>query len=416
MKATYLVSAFTLALALAGCGGSSTTDGGTASQTQLLGRPVKLVNFPSYNTNPLPADMTGMSNNALQTAALIKGGFNIGNSLEATGGETNWGNPVINLQFIQLIKASGFTAVRLPVAWNQYADQSTGKISDAWLSHVKSIVQMCVDNGLYVIVNAHWDGGWLDSNITTQAQPAVNAKQKAFWEQIATTMRDFDGHLMFAGTNEPPAGDATAMSVLLSYEQTFINAVRSTGGKNAYRVLVFQGPYADIDKTNTLMTTLPTDSVPGRLMAEVHFYIPYNFTLMTADASWGNQFYYWGTGYHSTTDVAHNATWGEEAELEGFLNKTKTQFIDKGIPVVIGEYGAYRRSGTLTGANLQLHLDSHAYFLNYVAKSTRAKGMLPFYWDEGFLGNNSFGILNRQTNTVFDQQSLTAIINGANGQ
>ena len=41
--------------------------------------------YPSYNTNPIPADATGMSSSAVQLAAKIKLGWNLGNSLEAIG-------------------------------------------------------------------------------------------------------------------------------------------------------------------------------------------------------------------------------------------------------------------------------------------------------------------------------------------
>jgi hypothetical protein len=92
----------------------------------------------------------------------------------------------------------------------------------------------------------------------------------------------------------------------------------------------------------------------------------------------------------------------------------KTKFVDKGIPVVIGEFGAVRRSA-LTGANLQLHLDSRAYFLNYAARQAVASGMMPFYWDNGVMSNNGFALFNRQANTVFDQQALTAVVRGGNG-
>jgi endoglucanase len=414
MRTTTVLSALLLSLTLAGCGGSSSPDSTASASPTLLGRVTKST-YPSYNTSPLPADMTGMSSNAVTLASKIKIGYNIGNSLEAIGGETAWGNPAITLQQIQLIKQSGFTAVRLPTSWDQYADQRTGKISDVWLARVKQVVQWCVDSGLYVIVNIHWDGGWLDNNITTQAQASVNAKQKAYWEQIATTLRGFDEHLMFAGSNEPPAGDATQMSILLSYHQTFINAVRSTGGHNAYRVLIVQGPKTDIDTTDSLMNTMPTDTVPSRMMAEVHYYAPYQFALMTADASWGNMFYYWGAGYHSTTDATRNSTWGEEDYVNAEFAKMKVKFADKGIPVVLGEFGAIRRSGTLSGSDLQLHLNSRAYFNNYVTRQALANGMLPFVWDEGGLGNNSMGIFNRPNNTVFDQQELNALINGSNG-
>jgi endoglucanase len=417
MRINTILSALLLSLALTGCGGSGSADSAastsSASPTLLAG--AKKSTYPSYNTNPLPADMTGMSSDAVTLASKMKAGYNIGNSLEAIGGETNWGNPAITLQQIQLIKQSGFTSVRLPTSWDQYANQTTGKISDTWLARVKQVVQWCADNGLYVIVDIHWDGGWLQDNVTTRAQASVNAKQKAYWEQIATTLRDFDEHLMFASANEPNAGDATQMSVLLSYHQTFINAVRSTGGKNAYRVLVVQGPKTDFDTTYNLMNTMPTDTVPNKLMAEVHYYTPYQFTLMTADASWGNQFYYWGTGYHSTTDTTRNATWGEETDLNAYYAKMKQKFVDKGIPVVIGEFGAIRRSTTLSGSDLQLHLNSRAYFLNYAAKQAVANGMLPFYWDEGSMSNNGMAIFNRQANTVYDQQALDALIRGGNG-
>jgi endoglucanase len=118
---------------------------------------------------------------------------------------------------------------------------------------------------------------------------------------------------MFASANEPPVDDATEMSLLMSCHQTFVNAVRSTGGKNAYRVLVIQAPTTSIDLGKRLMNSMPTDTVAGRQMAEVHFYAPSQFTLLTEDASWGNMVYYWGAGFHLATDTGRNASWGEEA-------------------------------------------------------------------------------------------------------
>jgi endoglucanase len=348
-----------------------------------------------------------MSSTAMQLAARIKVGLNIGNTMEATGGETAWGNPLITNDLIKTIKQNGFNAIRLPCDWNCYADQSTAKISDSWLNRVKQVVKYCVDNDMYVIVNIHWDGGWLENNCTEDKKTANNAKQKAFWEQIAVALRGFDEHVLFASANEPNVKDATQMAVLLSYHQTFVDAVRSTGGKNAYRVLVVQGPSTDITLTNTLMTQLPTDKVPNKMMAEVHYYTPWNFCGMTKDETWGNQFYYWGVPNHSTTDTAHNPTWGEEATVDANFALMKKQFVDKGIPVVIGEFGAITRSN-LTGDALKLHLASRAYYFKYVVKKSIANGLLPFFWDTG-------GLINRNNYTVSDQQSLDGLIQGAAG-
>lgn len=366
--------------------------------------------YPSYNTNPIAADATGMSSNATELASKMKLGWNIGNTLEATGGETAWGNPKVTKALIDFVKANGFNAIRIPCSWNQYLANSTNaQIKADWLARVKEVVQYCVDNDMYVIVNIHWDGGWLENNCTEAKKVENNAKQKAFWEQIATQLRGFDEHLLFASANEPNVEDATQMAVLNSYHQTFIDAVRSTGGKNAYRNLIIQGPSTDIEKTNKLMTTLPTDKVANRMMAEVHFY-PYQFTLMTKDESWGKMFYYWGAGNHSTTDTERNPTWGEEADIDKLFKSMKTQFVDKGIPVILGEFGAIRRD--LTGDALTLHLKSRADFLKYVVKQSRANGMIPFYWDAGFMGVNTMTIFNRTNNTVYDTQALTALQDG----
>jgi endoglucanase len=387
-------------------------DANEAARTSSLAKGRPGSGFPSYNTSPLPPDASGMSSTAVQLASNIKLGWNLGNTLEAIGGETAWGNPLTTQALIDKVKASGFNAVRIPCSWDQYANASTAQIQSAWLDRVKQVVQYCVNDGLYVILNIHWDGGWLDGHINTRDQASVNAKQKAFWEQIATKMRDFDEHVMFASANEPPVSDATAMSVLLSYHQTFVNAVRSTGGRNTYRTLVIQGPSTDIDNTTTYMTSLPSDPTPNRMMAEVHYYAPWQFCGLTEDANWGTMFYYWGNGYHSTTDPSRNANWGEEAYVIAEFQKMKTKFVDKGIPVVLGEYGAIRRT-TLTGDALTLHLASRAYWDKYITQQAKANGLLPFYWDEGSLGNNGFGIMNRQNNTVGDQQALTGLTQGA---
>jgi hypothetical protein len=218
--------------------------------------------------------------------------------------------------------------------------------------------------------------------------------------------------LLFAGTNEPNVDNEEQMEVLNSYYQTFIDAVRSTGGRNAYRVLVVQGPSTDIDKTNKLMHTLPQDKIADRLMVEIHYYTSWNFCGLTEDASWGKMFYYWGKPNHSPTDKDRNPTWGEAAAVDKYFKMMKTQFVDKGIPIILGEYSPTRRSH-LSGDALNRHLASRAYYLKYVTKQAIANGLIPFYWDNGGNDNHSCGIFNRKNNTVFDQQSLDAIIEGA---
>jgi aryl-phospho-beta-D-glucosidase BglC (GH1 family) len=364
--------------------------------------------FPSYNISPKPADSIGMSSTAVQLAAKFKLGWNIGNTLEAIGGETNWGNPQITEAYIQALKQNGITAVRLPCSWNQYSNSVTAKIQDTWLARVKQVVQYCVNNDMYVLLNIHWDGGWLDGNINAVKKDSVIAKQRAFWEQIATTLRDFDEHLMFASANEPPVDNADQMNILLSYHQAFVDAVRSTGGKNSYRTLVVQGPSTDVDKTASLMNNLPGDAVTARMMVEVHYYTPFQFCALDGDASWGKMFYYWGNGHHSTIEPDRNASWGEESVVDNSFAKMKSKYTDKGIPVILGEFGAYRRNGTAhVPADLATHNDAVDYWITYVTKQAIANGLKPFFWDTG-------GIIDRAKYTVKDARTMAALAAGLN--
>jgi aryl-phospho-beta-D-glucosidase BglC (GH1 family) len=302
------------------------------------------------------------------------------------------------------------------VAWSQYAD-AKNLISAKWMNHVADVVRMAQKADLYVVLNIHWDGGWMDPTFKSRA--AVNAKFGAFWTQIAKKFRDFDDRLLFAGTNEVHVKDnygaptAENAEVQNGFNQLFVKTVRATGGKNSKRFLVVQSYNTNIGHAVKFNAKMPVDSAKGKLMMEVHYYTPYQFTLMDKDADWGKMFYYWGAGNRSTTDTERNPTWGEEADLAKLFKSMKTQFVDKGIPVILGEFGAIRRSN-LSGSNLTLHLASRAYYLKVVVQQAKANGMVPFYWDEGNLGSNGFGIFNRFNTSVADTQALNGLLDGLN--
>jgi endoglucanase len=344
---------------------------------------------------------------AQQIASQMKIGYNLGNTLEAICGEDAWGAGHTSQQLIDSIKAAGFNTIRIPIAWYCHSDTLINKIDSAWISRVKEVVDYCIKDSLYTIINIHWDQGWLDHHINVADSATVISRQRAYWTQIAEYFKDYDEHLLFASANEPPAKDSTGLSILLSYHQTFINAVRATGGNNSSRTLIVQGPATDIDLTYKLMNTMPTDKITDRLMAEVHYYTPYQFCLMEKDADWGNVFYYWGKNNHSTTDATRNANWGEESDIEKYFGMMKTKFVDKGIPVIIGEYGAIKRKLSLPSDQV-LHDASVEYYYRYVVKSATSKGIIPFLWD------TPGGLFNRSTGAINDRDVLNAIMQGAN--
>ena len=360
--------------------------------------------IPDY----IKPDNTGMSSDAKILANKIYLGWNLGNTLEAIGGETAWGNPKVSNELVLAVKAVGFNAIRIPCAWDQYLEnQTTYKIKDSWLKRVKEVVDYCLANDVYAILNIHWDGGWLENNCTPDKQEAVNKKQAAIWKQIAIYFRDYDEHLLFAGANEPNANNQSEVNVLAVYMQTFVDVVRATGGRNTYRNLIVQQPNTDIDLADQYMT-LPTDATPNRMLAEVHYYSPWNFCGMTEDASWGKMFYFWGANNHVEGAIGRNADWGEEDYVRSQFQKIKAKFVDQGIPVILGEFGATHR--TLTGNTLwqEKHDESRAYFFEYVAQEAKNHGLVPFIWDA------NGDVMDRNTNTVGDQKAYDGLIKGAN--
>jgi len=128
------------------------------------------------------------------------------------------------------------------------------------------------------------------------------------------------------------------------------------------------------------MNTLPSDTTPGRLMVEVHYYGPYQFCLMDGDQSWGKMFYFWGNGYHSTTNPSRNATWGEESYMDAEFQKMQAKFTSRGIPVLIGECRAEPRGG-LPEPDKSLNYASTTYWDKYLLDSAHRHGMYPVFWD-----------------------------------
>ncbi len=328
-------------------------------------------------------------------------GMNVGNELEL-----NWGPP--NASLFYSAAFAGFNAVRIPCAWDM-AGATTNisggvtnyVISPFYMAQVKQTVDAAIAAGMYVMINDHWDDGWLENNIGTSVDPTINAKMKSYWTQIATTFAGYDNHLLFAAANEPNVNNTAEEVTLMYYYQTFVNAVRGVGGNNTNRWLVLQSV-----SDPTWMNALPTDTVSNRIMVEYHNYTPSLFTIIHTDQSWGNAIYFWGAAYHYSGDPTRNATWGEEYSQDSFYQQLADLYVSKGIPVMIGEFQAAPASLT-NATEATWNRDSTLYWNKYVAESARGHGLSPFYWSTG---GSPFDY---STGAVNDSQVVAALTGGA---
>lgn len=354
-------------------------------------------------------------------------GWNLGNTMEAgsnannftnDGGlaaEMSWQKTKTSQAVIDAVKAQGFKSVRIPAAWVMgHVNNSTDvKIDADWMARVKEIVDYCINDGLYVVLNDHWDGGWLEENVSTY--DAGRAKiLKNIWTQIATEFRDYDEHLLFAGLNEPNASNQTATTNLIKYEQDFIDAVRATGGNNATRTLVVQGPSTNIDNTEKYYTAMPVDKVSGRLMMEVHYYDPPQFT-----GVWENNqpFWFWGSANHipSGTYAKYNSTYGEESAIQSQFDKMCKKFVDKGYPVILGEFAANWRAVGNTSAQKK-HDASIKLYYKLVCQYAIERGLVPFVWDVNVASQNGttgiMTVIDRNNGSVYNTPGMEGIKEG----
>lgn len=385
---------------IANCSDASSRPGDVSPAPVATGAPV-----------PAPSPAPSSATTAMQFATQMSPGWNLGNTLEAIGSgptpattsqETAWSNPAASQALLASVAAAGFRSIRIPVSWKQYAD-ADDRIGAAWFDRVARVVDQARQAGLIVIINVHWDGGWLQPTYADQA--AANARLRTFWTQIATRFRDHDDRLLFAGTNEVMVKDnynaptAENCAVQNGFNRTFVDAVRATGGGNAGRYLVVQGYNTNIDHTIACNATLPSDTVAGRMMMEVHYYDPYDFALNEKSAIWQ-----WGAG---ATDPKAVQAWANEHYVDATFQKVKVAFGDKGIPVILGEYGAMSKTDLDPAGRYRTEWD------RYVTRSAVLHGMVPMYWDNGPTGNHTLGLFDRTTGRAVHTTTIEAIVGAA---
>lgn len=332
---------------------------------------------PVYAATPAPSAGAGRSE-AAAFARRMGVGWNLGNTLEATGGikgtsvsdyETAWGNPVTTKAMFDHIKAAGFRSVRIPVAWSNMMGPDYA-INPALMARVAQVAKYGLDDGLYVIVNIHWDGGWIHK-FSTDPDESMR-KYRAVWGQIAAHFKGYSDHLIFESLNEEGSFDDLwnvygglpdhkdrAYALLNTINQAFTDLVRASGGGNRRRYLLIAGYGTDIGRTVDSLFQMPRD--PARhSMVSVHYYNPPTFTLLDKDASWGKAAY----------------TWGTLAEVEAVrrdMLPLKARFLDRGIPVVVGEFGSSTNKDPA----------SVVKYLSTVCETAYALGCVPMLWDPG---------------------------------
>lgn len=339
-------------------------------------------------------------NNAISLSRKLGYGWNLGNQMDAmvggVSGETYWGNEKCTQATFDNLKSKGFSTVRIPVTWmGHIGDAPEYAVETAWLDRVAEIAGYAKKAGLNAIVNVHHDdspeSGWLcvhKAASDADYKKDMMARYKALWEQVARKFAEEGEWLIFEGYNELQDGGwgfggnltdgGKQYAVINEIAQTFVTTVRAAGGKNADRYLSILGYSANPSLTASNLV-LPTDSAADRLIVSVHFYDPSGYALgqNSAYTEWGH------TGADGKKDPNHS-----EKNVIDTFRMLKDKYLDKNIPVYIGECGAVNRDDERAKS-------FQRYWFEFVFKAAREYGLCPIVWDNGArsTGNESFGYI-----------------------
>ena len=334
-------------------------------------------------------------------------GINLGNTFEACGDwisnssvtnyETAWGSPVITEPMIRGYAAAGFGVLRIPVAWSNMM-QENYTVHPDYLKRVHEVVTWALNANLYVILNIHYDGGWWADFADSAKKDACMTKYRRIWEQVSAEFKTESGKLMFESLNEEGCwdtiwnrygdnqnGKSDAYKLLNEINQTFVDTVRKSGDNNKLRHLLIAGYATDVALTCDEAFKMPKDSAE-HCAVSVHYYTPATFCILEEDSNWGKM----------------RTEWGDDAdkeELRKNMDLLKTTFIDKGIPVIMGEYGTTKKERSEEVVRL---------YLTSVCSEAYSRGICPILWDttDNFYDRKNAKMLDETLN-----QQLVSIVN-----
>lgn len=325
--------------------------------------------------NPLPfRTLSGQ-----ETVAEMGVGWNLGNTMDGHSGghpsETSWQPYTTTKEMIRALHDAGFNTIRIPVTWGDMIDDDNGyAINDGWISRVQDIVDYCVEQDMYAIINIHHDGvvatgGWLA--VGSDNIDYVYEKFENTWRNIAERFKDYDEHLIFEAFNELTCDESDSgknsadaqkkdTPIIMNLNQIFVNTVRATGSNNTKRWLGALTHYAA--RGTSYNFALPSDSYnsDNRLMFSQHIY---------KDSSKDN--YIWDAS--QSTD-----TTGRANETVKVVKEAHNKF--KNVPIILGEYGYRNKKNS---ANPSGYNDiGRAYVYECVTRASQVGMTVPVTWDD----------------------------------
>ena len=268
---------------------------------------------------------------------------------------------------IKAVAKAGFDSVRVPVTWQQHLGEAPDYlINDDWLNRVEEVVGYVLTTGMYCIINIHHED-WIIPNI--ENEQGSTGQLVAVWTQLSERFKNYNEKLIFQGMNEPRlrntddewnGGTPEGQEVVNRLNLAFIDTVRSSGGRNKLRHLIIPSYAASAEETAMIALSDVFPNSDDKVIASITSYTPYNFALNVR-------------GIDRWIPTAH------EHDINLLFDSLKEHFLDKNIPVIIGETGVLDKNNH----------EARLIWTRYYFGKARELGIPVFWWDNGVLENTA---------------------------
>ncbi len=280
-------------------------------------------------------------------------GINLGNALDAPR-EGDWG---LRLDEVVVARAARhFDTVRLPVRWSNHASpDARARIDEGFARRVDAVVDRLLAAGVWVILDLHHytqlTGGPLHPREAAVDEAVLEERLLQMWRQIARRYRDRSPRLLFELLNEPHGPMAGER-----WNRLAARALAVVRESNPTRIVMI-GPDEWNHPRGLERLRLPKDP---HLIVAIHSYDPFDFTHQGVE--WRRPVLPTGVGCCDD---------GQRAKLREALDQAVAWSRQQGVPLHLGEFGAFRAGD----------MDSRAAYARMVREEAEARGIGWAWWE-----------------------------------
>ena len=273
-----------------------------------------------------------------------------------------WGTVFPTKKIIGKIKKFGFKTIRFQVKYTEEINNSENYLN--WISKIKEIIQWVINKNMYFILSIYHEMEFWEAEKENGLDKYIN-----IWKEISNELKHFDEHLIFESSN-----NIDKMENLKNASQSFIDVIRSSRGYNKNRLLIIPQFYTELELTYFNEIDLPEDK-ENKIAFSLHFFFP-SYIIYPEDYDY-ESYLTLKTYFDYVYKLLPIKDWGltfDYKEMVYQFQILKELYIDKGIPIIIGE------AGIITKYNNDLAL-AREFLYVFFSLLYNSDGIMACLWD-----------------------------------